>query len=566
SSDDYDSGDTEYSDFSIKPGSVHSSDSEGTKRRKRTKRRRWDAKQKAKKIERRALGDMKVKPYSGVRVFRVYEEFCRSFIEYCKLNYIARKRCVYFMRKFLEGDALEFYETAIYPYRDIETVEEALKKIFRACFPLDFIAQMRLRFERFEQRDLSVQKFKAKLDEFARCIGNLTEVQMASRFWFGARIEIRRQLQLDRFSPERDTLDTLAEHAEVVELTLSAERNVLRQDLDYKIREKSESRRRGHSPSRKSKDLRREDRREKRDEHRSERPSPHVRNSGRENSHRTIGAMRFDTSDAAVDELITAVDSMRFGSVRFEEPAESHSDRTLEAARLRARIYDSWLLSSLVGGIPYSFDPVSTLRYERFTLEVSEQRDHWTVRDTLTKQSFDTGTTFDSSESVVEWLESCKLQECRWREGAERMATMEFEERLVWIFARVDAWRSHVFAEALEYEQNRGSAGHAQAVRMGHIPDRFEARVKVRLREKNAAPYRRIKYLSQQRQKAHWRCSEAEARELDENRWRAGDFDRIADMQCLYLRAGVSVPSSLLRPPVEVTDIPDWLRGGWKGP
>ncbi|KAH7100404.1 hypothetical protein BKA62DRAFT_758058 [Auriculariales sp. MPI-PUGE-AT-0066] len=273
---------------------------------------------------------------------------------------------VYFMRKFLEGDALEFYETAIYPYRDIETVEEALKKIFRACFPLDFIAQMRLRFERFEQRDLSVQKFKAKLDD---------------------------SLGLGLQNPE-----------------------------------KSESRRRGHSPSRKSKDLRREDRREKRDEHRSERPSPH--RTTETQTEKRVGAMRFDTSDAAVDELITAVDSMRFGSVRFEEPAESHSDRTLEAARLRARIYDSWLLSSLVGGIPYSFDPVSTLRYERFTLEVIEQRDHWTVRDTLTKQSFDTGTTFDSSESVVEWLESCKLQECRWREGAERMATMEFEERL----------------------------------------------------------------------------------------------------------------------------------------
>lgn len=178
------SGDSETSDmFPEAPDSVHSSDSEPTKSRKRKLKRRYNDKMLRLKYQQ---GFLKVDPpfvYNGEVRADLYKKWVQEVRLFTRLGGLKVKQSLLIMGKYLGGRAYHWYDREIRGTRKSYTLAQFFTGLFDHVFPPDFRAQQRDLFDVCDQRKRTVRDYLQNLRDLANTVGNLTDQDIVLGFW-----------------------------------------------------------------------------------------------------------------------------------------------------------------------------------------------------------------------------------------------------------------------------------------------------------------------------------------------------------------------------------------------
>jgi hypothetical protein len=206
--------------FSREPESDHPSDSEGTKRRKREKRRRHRAKLNALKYHQNFMKSDPPFKYDGEVQISLFKKWCHEIRDWVKDGQLGSRRGIRQSGKYLSGKAYRFYEQEILQNEKKFTLTEYFAALFDYIFPADFRMQQRDEFDSCCQEDLLAVDYLRQLQDLADTVGDLKDADVVLAFWRRCQSYIRSELTRTGYEPSILTvndLETLAnriKHAE----------------------------------------------------------------------------------------------------------------------------------------------------------------------------------------------------------------------------------------------------------------------------------------------------------------------------------------------------------------
>ncbi|KZS95216.1 hypothetical protein SISNIDRAFT_408942, partial [Sistotremastrum niveocremeum HHB9708] len=132
--------------------------------------------------------------YNGTPDWHTYRAFSHSLMIYFRLSGLPAEYHVYYMSHFITGSARKHYNDHILGFEHQYDLESALRKLFDLCFPPDFRARQRIRFDSLYMGSFSVVQFARELQSIASLLPDITERQLALRFFFGSKPYIQDKL------------------------------------------------------------------------------------------------------------------------------------------------------------------------------------------------------------------------------------------------------------------------------------------------------------------------------------------------------------------------------------
>ncbi|KAF5313634.1 hypothetical protein D9611_010081 [Ephemerocybe angulata] len=137
---------------------------------------------------------------------------------------IPQDRQVYRISRFLKGEAYNFYARQVSHRVGEFDLERFFYKLYDHCFPVDFKERQQTKLERFDQRNLTVREYLARLDELFLATGTEAERERKRYFWNGLRNEIQVELRKKGVSDGTSQYEEIIQEAERVELAIQLSR------------------------------------------------------------------------------------------------------------------------------------------------------------------------------------------------------------------------------------------------------------------------------------------------------------------------------------------------------
>ncbi|KAF9234317.1 hypothetical protein BU15DRAFT_79141 [Melanogaster broomeanus] len=203
--------------FPDEPDSVHSSDSEATKSKKRREKRRYKKKMLRLKYQQSFL---KIDPpfiCNGEVRAETYKKWVREVRLFLKFSGLSNAKGLLVIGKYLTGRAYKWYDREVLNARRRFTLSEFFTGLFDYLFPHDFRTQQRDRFDACTQRGQSVRDFLQNLRDITDTVGDYSERDLVLAFWRRCDPYLRSGLQLKGYSGETMSLKCLETEAERVE-------------------------------------------------------------------------------------------------------------------------------------------------------------------------------------------------------------------------------------------------------------------------------------------------------------------------------------------------------------
>ena len=115
--------------------------------------------------------------------------------------------------QFLSDKPSKFFMKHVAPSLSKWSLQTLYDALFNYCFPIDFKARLRARFERTSQGRNNVQDFLRELEDLASHFPEVTDFQITQIFWRGLHQYIRLYLIEKGLNPERTALKKLVKYA-----------------------------------------------------------------------------------------------------------------------------------------------------------------------------------------------------------------------------------------------------------------------------------------------------------------------------------------------------------------
>ena len=208
--------------FRQEPESDHSSDSDGTKRRKHEKHCRHRAKMNTLKYHQSFLKNDSPFKYNGEIQASTYKKWCQEVHDWIKDGHLGHKRGIHQPGKYLTGKAYKFFKQNVLQNRIKYTPTDYFAALFDYIFPADFHMQQQDKFDVYYQGNLSVIDFLRRLQDLADTVGDLDDSNVVLAFWHCCKPYVRAELTraghepLELTSSELEVLATRIERADEV--------------------------------------------------------------------------------------------------------------------------------------------------------------------------------------------------------------------------------------------------------------------------------------------------------------------------------------------------------------
>ena len=228
SSGSYNSSDSSssYSSSESSSSSGSSSSSRSRSRSKRSKRHKKKRKHRKNKNVKMSLPD----PYDGTPDMDWFDEWAFDLINYMDVMNIEDSVMVKMMARLLTKKGKQFYLSYVAKDPRRWTVAKMIPRIFNYCFPSDVLEQLRRKWDRLVQGKKQVRDYAREIENLARKFKEMNERQVVLKFWNGLNHNIRGDMRLFSYDPERASLSSTIRWAIKCEKSQNERSRILKED------------------------------------------------------------------------------------------------------------------------------------------------------------------------------------------------------------------------------------------------------------------------------------------------------------------------------------------------
>jgi len=151
--------------------------------------------------------------YDGSPDYDQFEQWCYEVDNWMDLSGVDEYYALKYLATYLSGKAATFYMTHVATSVSQYTVERLYRDLFEYCFPINFKRKLRDRFFRLTQGTRNVRDFLRELQRLGSRLADVTDKDIAQRFWKGVHGYIRIELAKKGKDSENTSLKKLAKRA-----------------------------------------------------------------------------------------------------------------------------------------------------------------------------------------------------------------------------------------------------------------------------------------------------------------------------------------------------------------
>jgi len=151
--------------------------------------------------------------YDGSPDYDRFEQWCYEVDNWMDLSGVDQYYALKYLATYLSGRAATFYMTHVATSVSQYTVEKLYRDLFEYCFPVNFKRKLRDRFFQLTQGTRNVRDFLRELQRLGSRLADVTDKDIAQRFWKGVHSYIRIELAKKGKDSENTSLKKLAKRA-----------------------------------------------------------------------------------------------------------------------------------------------------------------------------------------------------------------------------------------------------------------------------------------------------------------------------------------------------------------
>ncbi|KAG1828498.1 hypothetical protein EV424DRAFT_1536517 [Suillus variegatus] len=198
----------------LEPESDHSSDSDNTKRLKRTARRKHRSHMNLLKYQQGFLKHEPPFTYNGEANASTFKKWVREVRDWRDRARLSTKQTISMVGKYLGGNTYRFYERDVLDLKKKYTLTDFFEQLFDYSFPTDFRMMQRQRFlECRQEGKQSVQDYIRRLRNIADTTGDVDERELVRQFWMNCKPYIKASLVDKGYDPNTVSMDTIERKA-----------------------------------------------------------------------------------------------------------------------------------------------------------------------------------------------------------------------------------------------------------------------------------------------------------------------------------------------------------------
>jgi len=151
--------------------------------------------------------------YDGFPNYDRFEQWCYAVDTWLDLANVDQHYALKYIATYLSGRAATFYMMHVATAERKYSMERFYRDLFEYCFPLNFKRKLRDRFFAMTQGNRPVRDFLRELERLGKRLADVTNKDIAQRFWKGLHGYIRVELAKKGKDSENTSLKKLASRA-----------------------------------------------------------------------------------------------------------------------------------------------------------------------------------------------------------------------------------------------------------------------------------------------------------------------------------------------------------------